>query len=93
MRVAGVTTTTLVQAQWLNGTFQNGSNQVAVMLGVPSTMTDAAVGTAVSGVIANLFMSLSTTPTVITSTVVYDTVAAPQPGPPNPSAEPSPGNP
>jgi ABC-type uncharacterized transport system permease subunit len=91
--VTGVTTTTLVQAAWLNGTFQNGSNQVAVMLGVPATMTDAAVGVAVSNVIANLFMPLSTTPTVITNVTVYDTVAAPTPGPPNPSAEPSPGNP
>lgn len=80
--VSGVTTTILVTALWQGGTFQNGSNQVAVMMAAPTTITDAALGAVVSGVVAGLFMPLSTTPTTITSVTVYDTVAAPTPGPP-----------
>jgi hypothetical protein len=88
-----VTTTALNSAQWYNGTFEDGLNLHAVNIAAPPGMTDDALGTVVSGVIAGLFMPLSTTPTVIVGAMVIDVAAAPMPGPPDPSAEPSPGNP
>jgi preprotein translocase subunit SecG len=91
--VFAVTTTVLVQAQWLAGAFQNGSNQIAIALGVPAGVSDSTVATNVAFVISTLFMPLSTTPTVVNSATVFDTSAAPSPGPPNPTAEPTNGNP
>ena len=88
-----VSTTTLVQAQWMGGAFQNGSNQIAINVGVPTGTSDTVIATAVAFAISTLFMPLSSTPTVVNSATVYDVGPAPTPGPPDPTAEPTNGNP
>lgn len=88
-----VSTLVLVQAAWLNGTFQGGSNQITVYLGVPAGTPDATVATNVAFVISTLFMPLSSTPAVVVSATVTDTQPPVVPGPPNPTTEPTNGNP
>ena len=89
----GVSATVLVQAQWKNGVFINGQTQVIVDLLVPTGTPDNTVGTAVAFAISILDIPICTTPTTVSNTTVYDTVAAPTPGPPNVSSEPTNGQP
>jgi hypothetical protein len=89
----GVSTTVLVQAQWIGGTFANGNNQIAINIGVPTGTSDSTIATAVAFAISTIFMPLSSTPTVVESATVFDTTAPSVPGPPNPTTEPANGNP
>ena len=96
-------------AQWMQGTFSQGLNQVNVFLTVPETTTDDEIAAAFTEIFSGMQLLLlqpqvlddtnnwqpeSLTPFQIVGAITVSDVG-PQPGAgaPNPSAEPSPGNP